>query len=635
MPAATGAANANLAAACNGGAPMYQVRWYSYTPSATTSIVARGETYLSYGRDAYAEPTGVAILAADQGVIDCNVVSGGWGDSSQVYAVAGPVKVTANTKVYVVQFSRSTSEYTSCEGWPCYDFGQLISVRSAAYPIPDDWYNAEPITSIPATRTVDTTLSTQDPPNDTRVLCGLGTVGVAFQTLWWTLTPTTTGRISASTNRDSGPVYRVAFGEATAGGVQPVNDCEENPILQAGRTYLMAVGISEDYYSDSAGSGGPVTLTIDSGPELGRPDLVVSKVVSSPVSPKAGDPVTFRATIKNQGTAPTQGGVVHGVSFKVDGVAKTWSDTFNRSLAPGQSVTVSSNGGVAGAATWPATVGSHTVLATVDDVNRIPGEVSESNNTRSVPLSVVASPARPDLVVTGVSWTPSAPGTGAAVTFKATIKNQGTAATPADVVHGVVFKVDGVARTWSDTSTGSLAVGASRTVTANGGTAGKATWPGTTGQHTVQAVVDDINRIKTESDETNNALLVPLNIGAIGSRPDLVVTGVSWSPSSAGSPVRFSATVKNVGTRSTPEGKVVGVSFRPNGQTAGATYSDTFSSHIPPGATVTLTANGGGTSGTWTTPAGSTPVVAIVDDLNRIPEANEANNTLTVAVTAD
>ena len=208
---------------------------------------------------------------------------------------------------------------------------------------------------------------------------------------------------------------------------------------------------------------------------------------------------------------------------------------------------------------------------------------------------------------------------------------------PAAVVHGVLFKVDGVARTWSDTSTGSLAAGASRTVTANAGPAGKATWPGTAGQHTVQAVVDDINRIKTESDESNNGLTVPLNIGAPASRPDLVVTGVSWTPSSptAGSPVRFSATVKNIGTRSTPEGTVIGVSFRPNGQTTGATYSDTFRTHLPPGATVRLTANGGGSSGAWTPPAGSTPVVAIVDDLNRIAEANEANNTLTPTTTTD
>jgi subtilase family serine protease len=278
------------------------------------------------------------------------------------------------------------------------------------------------------------------------------------------------------------------------------------------------------------------------------------------------------------------------------------------------------------------------VLATVDDVNRIPGELSESNNTRSVPLTVLAGPTRPDLVVTGVSWTPTSPAADGAVTFQATIKNQGTAATPIGVVHGVVFKVDGVARTWSDTSTASLAAGASRTVTANGGPAGKATWPGTAGQHTVQAVVDDINRIKTESDETNNASMpVPLNIGPAGSRPDLVVTGVSWSPSSPtpGSPVRFTATVKNIGTRSTPEGKVVGVSFRPNGLTTGATYSDTFTSHIAPGATATLTANGGGSAGAWTPPAGFTPIVAIVDDLNRIVEANEANNSLTAVTTPD
>jgi hypothetical protein len=115
----------------------------------------------------------------------------------------------------------------------------------------------------------------------------------------------------------------------------------------------------------------------------------------------------------------------------------------------------------------------------------------------------------PDLVVTSLSWAPAAPATGSAVRFTATIKNQGTGATPAGVKHGIAFFVDGRQVTWSDTDTASLAPGASITLTANGGPAALATWKATAGNHTVQAYVDD-SKLITETNETNNTLSKPL-----------------------------------------------------------------------------------------------------------------------------
>lgn len=121
---------------------------------------------------------------------------------------------------------------------------------------------------------------------------------------------------------------------------------------------------------------------------------------------------------------------------------------------------------------------------------------------------LVAGPAHaagsPDLVVTAVS--PVMPGTqatGSDVVFKATIKNQGTAATAAGTVLGVAFAVNGRTMSWSDTSTASLAPGASRTVTANSGPDGDATWTATTGSYTLRARVDDVRRV-AESNESNN-----------------------------------------------------------------------------------------------------------------------------------
>jgi hypothetical protein len=50
----------------------------------------------------------------------------------------------------------------------------------------------------------------------------------------------------------------------------------------------------------------------------------------------------------------------------------------------------------------------------------------------------------PDLVVTGFSWSPANPVDGDIVQFTGTVKNQGTAATPAGVCVALTFWVDGV-----------------------------------------------------------------------------------------------------------------------------------------------------------------------------------------------
>ncbi len=201
----------------------------------------------------------------------------------------------------------------------------------------------------------------------------------------------------------------------------------------------------------------------------GKPDLVVSDVIWSPSAVYPGTPVTLTATVTNQGTAATPAGVKLGVAFLVDGVEKSWSDADHSSLAAGASITLTANGGPAGAATWPATTGTHSVQAWVDD-SKLIAESNETNNTLTRTLTVSA--AKPDLIVTAISWSPTQPVAGSAVRFKATIKNQGTAASPSGIIHGVAFFVDGKQVSWSDTDTASLAPGASITLTANGSTAG-------------------------------------------------------------------------------------------------------------------------------------------------------------------
>ena len=121
------------------------------------------------------------------------------------------------------------------------------------------------------------------------------------------------------------------------------------------------------------------------------PDLIVTALNRIPANPTPGQPVTFSATVKNQGTGPTPNGVATRVAFSVDGATNiVWSDGFTASIPPDASLILTANAGVAGS-TWTATAGSHVTRARVDDLGRI-AESNETNNVFSTPLTVSAPP---------------------------------------------------------------------------------------------------------------------------------------------------------------------------------------------------------------------------------------------------
>jgi len=138
----------------------------------------------------------------------------------------------------------------------------------------------------------------------------------------------------------------------------------------------------------------------------GKPDLVVTEIAWDPAGPVSGDVVTFRATIKNQGTAATPAGVISGVAFLVDDRLVVWSDYYTSAIAPGGWVTVTANGGPSGSAVWKATSGTHTVQAWVDDVNRI-AESDETNNVmrKKITIRTRTAPVKGDLNGDGsIDW---------------------------------------------------------------------------------------------------------------------------------------------------------------------------------------------------------------------------------------
>lgn len=354
--------------------------------------------------------------------------------------------------------------------------------------------------------------------------------------------------------------------------------------------------------------------------QTGTPDLVVTDITWNPANPAAGNNVTFSAVIKNQGTGATSAGTINGVSFFVDGTQVAWSDNNTSSIPAGGTVTVTANGGPSGSAAWSATAGSHTIMAWVDDVNRI-AESNENNNQFTKNLTTGQTTNQPDLVITDISYSPASPAAGNNVTFSAVVKNQGNSAGAAGIT---VFKVNGVQVSATANSTTSIAAGASLTVTATG------TWTATNGSHTLSAVVDNSNTT-VESNESNNTYSESLTIGSGGGgTPDLIVTDIISSPASplTGNNVTFSAVVKNQGTGATPAGTIIGVSFFVN--STQVSWSDNTTTSLAPGASVTVTATGGPSgSAVWAATTGTHTIMAHVDDVNRITETNETNNQYT------
>jgi len=119
--------------------------------------------------------------------------------------------------------------------------------------------------------------------------------------------------------------------------------------------------------------------------------------------------------------------------------------------------------------------------------------------------------------------------------------------------------------------------------------------------------------------------------------PDLVVTSVSLEPANpkAGQTARLRATVENRGSAPTPEGITLGVAFFVDAGPIVA-WSDTFKRALKPGEKIELISNNGpGGTAQWTATAGAHTLRAEADDVNRINESDENNNTREAAVTVE
>ncbi|MFJ6700317.1 CARDB domain-containing protein [Streptomyces sp. NPDC091272] len=215
-----------------------------------------------------------------------------------------------------------------------------------------------------------------------------------------------------------------------------------------------------------------------------------------------------------------------------------------------------------------------------------------------------AAPA-PDLTVTDLTWSPGTPSEADAVTVDATVRNTGTAASPASTVD---VSLEGAVA--GSAAVGALAPGASVKVPVQVGKR-------PAGSYTVSAVVDPTDTV-AELDNTNNGRSAASKL-VVGQAPgpDLEVTGITTNPASpaVGSPVTFTVSVRNRGTSAVAAGSVTRLSV------GGSTLNGTTPA-VATGATANVAIGG-----SWTATGGGATLTATADATGTVAETNENNNT--------
>ncbi|MGW4733901.1 CARDB domain-containing protein [Streptomyces shenzhenensis] len=220
-------------------------------------------------------------------------------------------------------------------------------------------------------------------------------------------------------------------------------------------------------------------------------------------------------------------------------------------------------------------------------------------------FEVIGSAApNPDLVVHELSWTPASPAETDTVTVRATVRNAGTAASPASTVN---VSLDGTVA--GSAPVGALAAGAATTVSVS---VGKRPM----GSYTVSAVVDPTDTVP-ELDNTNNSRTAADRLTVTQAPgPDLQVTGITTDPASPaeGAPVSFTVAVHNRGTTAVPAGTVTRL-------VVGDRTLDGITGALAAGATEQVAI-----SGTWTATGGAVVLAATADATDTVAETDETNN---------
>ncbi|MEV4759558.1 CARDB domain-containing protein [Micromonospora sp. NPDC049559] len=251
------------------------------------------------------------------------------------------------------------------------------------------------------------------------------------------------------------------------------------------------------------------------------------------------------------------------------------------------------------------------VSATTSDVRLQFNSNTGAPSGQVAELEVCGTPApNPDLVVSGLTWTPAAPTEATPITLTATVGNIGSAGAGATTVN---FSLGGTVVGSAPVS--GLAAGASATVSVNAGTRPM-------GSYSVGAVVDPTNTIVEQNNGNNSATAPSPLVVAQAPGPDLQVTGITTNPANpaVGASVTFTVAVNNRGTSASGGTTVTRV-------VVGGTTLNTNTGSVAAGATVNVAI-----SGSWTATNGGATITATADATNVVAETNEGNNSLSRSI---
>ncbi len=195
----------------------------------------------------------------------------------------------------------------------------------------------------------------------------------------------TNGWWSLNINADSFTGYI----QETGGG----RGCDRNfSVSGGGEKYVVFKNDTSTAYGSlaeaEAAAGELLSGTPEETTEAAKPDVIVTDISWSPASPKAGDAVTFTATIKNQGTVATPAGKT-GVAFTVNGGSKTWNGDYTTSIPAGGTITLTANNGDNGTS-WTASEGTFSVVATIDSTGYTESDTSNNSFTKNITVAAAA-----------------------------------------------------------------------------------------------------------------------------------------------------------------------------------------------------------------------------------------------------
>ena len=308
---------------------------------------------------------------------------------------------------------------------------------------------------------------------------------------------------NASNNSAQGAIKTI---KTLAGGTIPIptgcpNRASAN-IYVAANDFSNVQGCNQWSYRDSKGAN----LAYDAASKQWKGSETYLLIWNTGAHPGLNADVVRRWTASATGSIRITGNAVDlgGAGSGADGV--------NVSIRKGTGVLWQSN--LNNGSTTPVAYNVTTTVAAGNTIDFVVNKLASNNNDSTsfnptITFTPGAVTGKPDLVVTALNY--------ANGVFSATVKNQGTAATPAGLSPGILYSVDGTWKSWGFV-TQPIAAGASVNIGAQGGS-----YVIPNGTHTIEAFVDNINQF-AELNEANNKLAKGITVGSTALAPPTILS---------------------------------------------------------------------------------------------------------------